>query len=148
MNDLLSLKSITKKFGRKSILSKVSFDLSQGEILGVFGKNGCGKSTLLKILFGTLKATALDLRINEIPIKSKDIIPKCHIGYLPQDSFLPKHIIVRDIIPLFYTDGDKQDLIFRAPFIEKIASKKSGFLSIGERRYPVSYTHLTLPTKA
>ncbi len=134
MKNELKVYYARKSFGAKKVLENISFTLSQGEIVGVFGKNGSGKSTLLKILFGTLKATALDLRINDIPIKSKDIISKRHIGYLPQELFLPKHTMVRDVIPLFY-DGDDQDLIFRAPFIENIAAKKTGVLSMGEKRY-------------
>ena len=107
----------------------------QGEIIGLFGNNGCGKSTLLKLLFGTLKANAIDLRINEIPISPKKVISEEHIAYLPQQSFLPKHLKVRDIIPVFYKDGDAQDIIFRTPFIEKVATQKIGTLSLGQLRY-------------
>jgi ABC-2 type transport system ATP-binding protein len=39
------------------------------------------------------------------------------------------------VIPLFHQDGDDQDLIFRAPFIEKVATRKVGVLSLGELRY-------------
>jgi ABC-type lipopolysaccharide export system ATPase subunit len=48
---------------------------------------------------------------------------------------LPKHLKVRDVIPLFYTAGDEQDKIFRAHFIEKIAAQKVGTLSMGQKRY-------------
>lgn len=124
-----------KSFGTTKVLENISFSIAQGEIVSIFGRNGCGKSTLLKILFGTLKATALDLHLNDLPISPKKIIPNQYIGYLPQEPFLPKHLTVRQVIPLFYDDGDQQDLIFRAPFIEKIAAKKIGVLSMGERRY-------------
>lgn len=130
----LNLKNITKHFGSKKILTDVSFELAQGEILGIFGKNGCGKSTLLKILFGTLTASSIDLSYNDNSLSPKDVIDKRLIGYLPQEHFLPKHLKVRDIIPLFY-EGDAQDVIFRAPFIEKIAKRKAGMLSMGEQRY-------------
>ena len=135
MNNVLEIYEARKSFGAKKVLESVSFKISKGEIVSIFGSNGSGKSTLLKILFGTLKPGFLDLRINGLSISQKDIIPKQHIAYLPQDSFLPKHLKVRDIIPLFYDDGDAQDLIFRAPFIEKIARRKTGMLSMGERRY-------------
>ena len=134
MRSELKVNYARKSFGSKKVLEDVSFSLKQGEILGMFGKNGSGKSTLLKILFGTLKPTALDLRINEIVIKQSSIISQQHIGYLPQEHFLPKHLKVRDIIPLFY-EGNDQDIIFKAPFIEKIATRKTGYLSLGELRY-------------
>lgn len=135
MKSRLDILEVRKSFKRKKVLESVSFTLTKGELVGIFGSNGCGKSTLLKILFGTLKADFLDMRINGLPVAQKKVISEQHIGYLPQDSFLPKHIKVRDIIPMFYEDGDAQDLIFRAPFVEKIASRKAGVLSMGERRY-------------
>lgn len=135
MHTTLKLYYARKRFGRKEILSQVSFELAQGEIIGLFGRNGSGKSTLLKILFGTLNANALDLRLNGLPIQPKKDLAAQHIGYLPQDNFLPKHLKVRDVIPLFYTDGDEQDIIFRADFIEKIATQKVGTLSMGQKRY-------------
>ncbi len=135
MKQQLTVHSARKSFSRKTVLENVSFQLEQGELVGLFGKNGCGKSTLLKILFGTLKAKALDLRINNLPVSPKAIIPKQHIAYLPQQSFLPKHLKVRDVIPLFYEDGDAQDVIFRTPFIEKVAAQKTGTLSLGQLRY-------------
>lgn len=135
MKNELKLYYARKNFGRKKVLLDVSFKLHKGEILGLFGKNGSGKSTLLNILFGTLKADAIDLRLNDQPLPTKTIIPQQYIGYVPQDNFLPKHLKVRDIIPLFYQDGESQDLIFRAPFIEKITTRKVGTLSMGELRY-------------
>lgn len=135
MDNSLELYYARKRYGRKEVLTQVSFELAQGEILGLFGRNGSGKSTLLKILFGTLKANALDLRLNGIPLQPKKRMSEQHIGYLPQGNFLPKHMKVRDVIPLFYTDGDDQDNIFRAQFIEKIAAQKVGTLSMGQKRY-------------
>jgi len=135
LKNTLQLYDVRKSFGRKQILQNVSFQIAQNEIVGLFGKNGCGKSTLLKILFGTLRANAIDLRINELHISPKKVIPEEHIAYLPQQSFLPKHLKVRDIIPVFYKDGDAQDVIFRTPFIEKVAAQKIGTLSLGQLRY-------------
>ncbi|TVZ21573.1 ABC-type multidrug transport system ATPase subunit [Dokdonia sp. Hel_I_63] len=135
MKNELNVHGLYKNFGRKTILTDVSFILSTGDVLGLFGKNGSGKSTLLKILFGTLKPTRLELSINGTSIAPKTVIPEQLIGYLPQESFLPKHLKVRDIIPLFHENGDDQDAIFRASFVEKIASRKAGLLSMGEIRY-------------
>ncbi|MEP0263357.1 ATP-binding cassette domain-containing protein [Dokdonia sp.] len=135
MKKVLQLRHVQKRFGKKEVLKNVSFNVAQGEILSVFGRNGSGKSTLLKILFGTLKATKIHLEINGKHIPPKKVIPNQLIGYLPQDNFLPRHLKVRDVIPLFHPDGDDQDLIFRAPFVERIATRKIGTLSLGELRY-------------
>ena len=135
MKKELHIQDVSKRFGKKEVLKNVSLTLAQGEIISLFGRNGSGKSTLLKILFGTLKADSIKLQINDTNIHPKDVIPNRLIGYLPQDHFLPKHLKVRDVIPLFHTDGDDQDRVFRAPFVEKVAKRKVGTLSLGELRY-------------
>ncbi len=135
MKKELHIQNARKSFGKKEVLKNVSLTLAQGEIISLFGRNGSGKSTLLKMLFGTLKANSISLQIDGKNIPPKEVIPNRYMGYLPQDHFLPKHLKVRDVIPLFHTDGDDQDLIFRAPFIEKVAKRKVGTLSLGELRY-------------
>jgi len=135
MKKELQLHNVSKAFGKKEVLKNVSLSFAQGEIISLFGRNGSGKSTLLKILFGTLKADSMDLRIDNKQVHPKDVIPKQLIGYLPQDNFLPKHLKVRDVIPLFYKTEPIRILFFRAPFIEKVATHKVGTLSLGELRY-------------
>lgn len=132
--NILSVKGLSKAFGKQKILNNLYLTLQTGEIKAVFGRNGCGKSTMLKILFGTQKADTIQLSINNAPVQQKDIIPLQHIAYLPQESFLPKGMKVRDIIPMYYK-GDLQDKIFYAEGIHKITNTKTGNLSMGELRY-------------
>ena len=54
---------INKRFGKKTILNNINITCNTGDIIGVFGRNGSGKSTLLKILFGSINANSIDLRI-------------------------------------------------------------------------------------
>lgn len=48
----VSVKKLSKKFGTRTILKEISFDIAQGEVLIVLGPSGSGKSTLLRILAG------------------------------------------------------------------------------------------------
>ena len=132
---VLQLYSAQKAFGKKEVLSKVSFRIETGDLLGIFGKNGSGKSTLLKLLFGLLKADAIDLRWNENKIAPSEIINEQLIGYLPQHPFLPENCKVRDIIPMYHNSEEKQDAVFYNPGVAKITHKKTGELSQGERKY-------------
>ncbi|EFW37803.1 ABC transporter, ATP-binding protein [Treponema phagedenis F0421] len=49
---ILSLDNVTKEFSGTQVLEGVTFDLHEGEILGLVGENGAGKTTLMSILFG------------------------------------------------------------------------------------------------
>ena len=51
---MLELKEVTKFYGAKQALDKVSLTLAPGEIVGLFGENGAGKTTLLKSMLGLL----------------------------------------------------------------------------------------------
>src|ERR1700704_2117453 len=58
MADLLSVRGLTKSFGAVSVASDVSFDVGEGEILGVIGPNGAGKTTLFGMLSGHIEPSA------------------------------------------------------------------------------------------
>jgi branched-chain amino acid transport system ATP-binding protein len=55
MSILLQVRDITKRFGGLQALSRVSFDLAQGEILGLIGPNGAGKTTLFNTINGVYR---------------------------------------------------------------------------------------------
>lgn len=48
--NVVEIKGINKKFGKKEVLKNVSFDINENEIVGFIGPNGAGKSTLMKCL--------------------------------------------------------------------------------------------------
>ena len=133
--ELLEVENLSKSYKNKLILNDINFECRVGEILGIFGRNGTGKSTLLKIVFGILKADSVFIKLNYKVIHPKEIIPLKMIGYLPQETFLPKGLIVRDVIPLFFSDGEKQDEIFYSPKVSSFEKNKVGNLSLGELRY-------------
>jgi ATP-binding cassette subfamily F protein 3 len=78
---MLSVNNIAKSYGVKPVLKDVSFQLNEGEKLGLIGLNGTGKTTLLEIVTGSLK-----------PDKgSVDFTPSdLRIGYLHQGLVLPE----------------------------------------------------------
>lgn len=133
--DFLKVTDLNKSYGNKTILKNIDLDCKTGEIIGIFGRNGTGKSTLLKLIFGTVKANSISIKINSKIIHQKAIISSKKIGYLPQDTFLPKDRKVREIIPLFHPNGDDQDKIFYSPQVSGFEKIKVGKLSLGQLRY-------------
>lgn len=53
-----------RRFERITVLDDVSFEVREGETLGIMGRNGCGKSTLLKILCGIYAADSGMVHVN------------------------------------------------------------------------------------
>jgi len=134
MSELI-VNKLSKRFKKRIVLSDISLRIKTGEILGIFGRNGCGKTTLLKILFGTLPSDDENILIDDECFNSSRNIELMNISYLPQNSFLPKDLKVRDVIPIYYKDGDAQDKIFYDPRIAKFERQKIGTLSVGDSRY-------------
>ena len=57
MSAVLQVSNIRKKFGGITAVDGVSFEVQEGEILGLIGPNGCGKSTLFNCILGQLTPT-------------------------------------------------------------------------------------------
>ena len=95
---LIDAKNISFSYGKKQILDNIDFQLYQGDVLSLVGKNGCGKTTLLKILLGIYKSNG------EINIFSKEIkkyknkeLAKL-ISYVPQTHQIPFDYTVFDVV--------------------------------------------------
>ena len=52
---MLKIRSVTKRFQDKVVLSDLNLDIQDGSVFGLIGPNGAGKSTLLKIIAGISK---------------------------------------------------------------------------------------------
>lgn len=82
----VSVFSVCKSFGNKSILKNVNIKINKGEFISLFGPNGCGKTTLLNIIAGVLKPDSGTVLIDGKPVDEQKI------GYVFQnyrDSLLP-----------------------------------------------------------
>ena len=95
------ISGITKSYGRKSVLSGVTFDVRSGECVGIAGTNGIGKSTLLKILAGADKPSggSLNLLGHDL-LKERRCFAEL-IAYVPQDNPLLEELTARDNLRLW-----------------------------------------------
>jgi branched-chain amino acid transport system ATP-binding protein len=62
---LLEVENVSKAFGGVLAINRVSFNLYQGEVLGLIGPNGAGKSTLFNLITGIFKPDTGRIRFNE-----------------------------------------------------------------------------------
>ncbi|MCU1264941.1 MAG: transporter [Acidobacteria bacterium] len=83
---LLTVESISKRFGDRLVLDDVSFSVRPGEVLGLIGPNGAGKTTLFECLAGLIpvQAGTLKFESDDLPASRR----KERMFYLP-DAILP-----------------------------------------------------------
>ena len=67
----LSVRNLKKSFDNNIVLNDLSFDVFEGEFLGVLGPSGCGKTTLLRILIGLEKQTSGKILLDNFEISNK-----------------------------------------------------------------------------
>ena len=77
---MLSVDGLTKRFGGFTALNAVSFEVRQGEILGLIGPNGSGKTTCFNCIAGTLEPTGGSIRFDGQPIGGLTPDAVCHLG--------------------------------------------------------------------
>ncbi len=71
MKTVLDVRNITKSFGGIHAVRGVSFDVQEGEILGIIGPNGCGKSTLFNCILGQLQPSSGEVSLDGMVITGK-----------------------------------------------------------------------------
>jgi len=97
---MISIKQISKHFGKEIVLRDISLDIEKGEIFGLIGKNGAGKTTLLSIIAGLSDVTKGSCYINGKQISKKN--PYDKIGYLPDVPNFFDFMTVGEFIDFLY----------------------------------------------
>jgi ABC-2 type transport system ATP-binding protein len=83
-SEAISVRGLTRRFGRFVAVDNVSFDVGRGEIFGFLGSNGAGKSTTIRMLCGLLAPTAGTAIVGGIDVKTDPEGVKARIGYMSQ----------------------------------------------------------------
>jgi heme exporter protein A len=86
--DSLTFSDVTRNFGRRRALSRVSFTCRSGEIVAVLGPNGAGKSTLLSVASTLLKPTSGEVQYGRASARAAGASLRRHIGLLAHDLFV------------------------------------------------------------
>lgn len=83
---MITVEKITKRFGNKTALNQIQFNVEKGEIFGFLGPSGAGKTTLINILTGQLKADEGTTQL--LGKDTKDLTPEdlAHIGLVGDSS--------------------------------------------------------------
>jgi ribose transport system ATP-binding protein len=103
----LSLRDVTISFGDLVAVNRVSFDLFDGEVVGLIGENGAGKSTLLKILAGIYKphSGSIELMGKSVKFRNPQDALNAGIGVVHQEQSLFTNLTVAENIEINAGNG-------------------------------------------
>ena len=94
----LELVDVSKRFGSRTALDRVSFAVSPGSALGLLGPNGAGKTTTLRLLLGFTEASEGTVRLRGLP--PSDPSSRVGVAYLPERMSMPGRMTVRSFLRL------------------------------------------------
>ncbi|WP_375230439.1 ABC transporter ATP-binding protein [Roseobacter sp. S98] len=77
---ILSLQNVSKSFGALKVTDDASFDVPEGQALGIIGPNGAGKSTLFNLITGNLRADAGSIRFGGWDVTRVSAMERCLTG--------------------------------------------------------------------
>lgn len=77
---ILSLRSVCKSFGALKVADDVTFEVEEGEALGIIGPNGAGKSTLFNLITGNLRADSGAVILDGADVTRQSPMQRCNLG--------------------------------------------------------------------
>ncbi|BDZ41694.1 ABC transporter ATP-binding protein [Paraoerskovia sediminicola] len=132
---VVSVESVTKRFGEVVALDDVSLTVGAGELVGMLGPNGAGKSTLLSLVGGQRRPDAGAVRL--VGADPRDASARVSLGVTPQETGLPPTLKVREVVEFvgrhYPHRVDTADLLGEFG-ISDLARRQTGSLSGGQRR--------------
>jgi ABC-type multidrug transport system ATPase subunit len=99
--DHLAVEDVSRHFGRRRALSRITFHARRGAILGLLGPNGAGKSTMLAMLATLLRPTSGVIRYGSIDPGAHGPSLRARIGVLGHDLFLYPELTARENLTFF-----------------------------------------------
>ena len=127
----LKVDSVQLEFDGRKILQDVYLNCTQGQIIGLLGRNGSGKSSLLKIIFGTLTPGYKYVSIDDAYIQNGH--DNNRIAYLPQHNYLPDGIKI-SVMAKILVDKEYWDEFSESSIYQKYYNRTISELSGGELR--------------
>lgn len=141
---VLRAEGLVKKYGKRTVVNGVNFEVRQGEIVGLLGPNGAGKTTSFYMTTGLVVPNGGhvyldDLEITDFPVYKH---AKAGIGYLAQEASVFRKMSVEDNIAsvLELTDlteeeqKEKLEALLDEFRLQKVRKNLGDQLSGGERR--------------
>jgi len=135
---LVSVQSISYNYNSEVVLENVSFNVEEGDFLGIIGPNGAGKTTLFQCILGLLNTYSGRITILNEDIKiNKKIFTK--IGYIPQKKSIDQKfpLTVEELVSLSLTRKTSMNIVYdilKQVGLYNMKNKLIGQLSGGQQQ--------------
>jgi len=110
---VISVNSLTKRFGDFTAVDAISFEVSKGEIFGFLGANGAGKTTAMRMLCGLSKPTSGKALVAGFDVYNQTEKIKKNIGYMSQKFSLYEDLTVKENIRFYAGIYGKSDAFIK-----------------------------------
>lgn len=138
---MIEVENLTKAFGTKVAVNRLSFTVRKGEVLGFLGPNGAGKSTTMRMVTGFIPPTSGDAKVCGVSVVDHPREAKKHIGYLPESAPLYNDMTVTGFLDFCASirglagTAKKQavDRAIETCFLQSVARQSIDTLSKGYR---------------
>lgn len=129
---ILQVKGVSKRFGGLLALSRVTFDVPEGQILGLIGPNGAGKTTLFNVINGVYQADEGQVIFREMEITRLKTYQVAHLGLARTHQIVKplNDLTVRENVIVGACFGHENHNLNRA---SEIADEVMAFVGISER---------------
>jgi ABC-2 type transport system ATP-binding protein len=95
---VVSVERLGKRYGSRQAVDDVSFEVNEGEVVGLLGPNGSGKTTILRILTGYLRPSEGTVRIDGFDVVRDGHQARARVGYVPENAPLYDHMRVDEFL--------------------------------------------------
>src|SRR5688572_18115130 len=98
MERIVDVNELSRSFGAKQALDRMSFRATVGQVYGLVGSNGAGKTTLLKHLLGLLRAHSGSVRVFGLDPVRDPVGVLSRVGYLSEERELPEWMRIDELM--------------------------------------------------
>ena len=134
---LLSLRNLQVYLGQSHVLQGVTFDVPEGGVTALLGRNGVGKTTTLRAILGLVeRGGSVRLGDEELTGMPTHRIVRRRVGYVPEDRDVFTGLTVAENLRLAERDVEpRYDLVYELfPELEARAAQRAGTLSGGQQQ--------------
>ena len=93
---MLKIENVTGGYVNIPVLKNISFEVNDGELVGLIGLNGAGKSTTINEIIGILRPYQGDITIDGISLEANQELYRKKIGFIPETPSLYEELTLRE----------------------------------------------------